>query len=121
MKLTYWILAAIFVLFAAAQANDPDPFLWILLYGGVAALFAAAALDRLFRPAAWLWLIGAVLWAGYLAPHFVEWINMGMPSIVETMKAEKPWIEFTREFLGLSITAAACGWLLWSKRHVRLT
>jgi hypothetical protein len=121
MKLAYWILAAIFVLFAAAQANDPDPFLWIVLYGGTAALFAAAALDQLFRPAAWVWLLGTLVWAGALLPDFTNWLNMGMPSIVDTMKAEQPWIELTREFLGLSVTAAACGWLLWSQRHVRLT
>ena len=120
MKLTYWILAAVFALFAVAQVNDSDPFLWILLYGGAAALFAAAALQRLFRPAAWLWLIGSLIWAGLLLPDFIHWLNLGMPSIVETMKAEKPWVELTREFLGLSVTAAACGWLLWSKRHVQL-
>ncbi len=32
MKILYWILAALFLLFAAVQYNDPDPIPWMLLY-----------------------------------------------------------------------------------------
>ena len=41
---------------------------------------------------------------------------MGAPSIVESMKADKPYVEFTREFLGLLVAAAGCGCLLYHKR-----
>ena len=116
MSILYWFLAIIFLLFAVVQYNDPDPIQWMLLYGGVAVHFVLAALGRLYRPAVRLWLLAALIWSAFLAPDFVNWVRMGMPSIVRTMKAETPWVELTREFLGLLIAATACGWLLWRTR-----
>jgi hypothetical protein len=40
-------------------------------------------------------------------PEFLAWLRMGGPSIVETMKAEKPYVESTREFLGLTLCVGA--------------
>lgn len=118
MKIVNWVLATVFALFTAVQYNDPDPLQWMLLYGGVAVHFALAALGRLYRPAVWLWLAASLIWAATLLPDFLHWIDMGEPSIVNSMKAETPWVELTREFLGLLLAAAGCGWLLW-KRNVR--
>ncbi|MCB9305687.1 MAG: transmembrane 220 family protein [Lewinellaceae bacterium] len=115
MKTLRWTLAVVFALFAAVQYNDPDPLSWILLYGGVAVLFAMSAMGRLYRPAVWVWLLAAVVWAVSLFPDFIAWIRMGEPSIVGSMKAESPWIELTREFLGLVIAALGCTFLLWKK------
>ena len=109
-------MTLVFGLFTAVQYNDPDPVQWMLLYGGVTVLFAMAARGKSYRPAIWIWLIAALAWAGFLAPDFWNWIQMGEPSIVGSMKAETPYIELTREFLGLLIAAAGCGWLLlWKK------
>jgi len=116
MKIVNWTLAVVFALFAIVQYNDPDPIPWILLYAGVSAHFAMAALGKMYRPAVWLWLIASAIWAAKLVPDFINWIQMGEPSIVETMKAEQPWIELTREFLGLVLAAAGCGFLLWKNR-----
>jgi len=116
MKILHSFLALLFLLFAAVQYNDPDPIQWMLFYGGVAAHFALAARGRMNRFAVWLWLLVAVGWAATLVPDFVSWLRMGEPSIVNTMKAETPWVELTREFLGLLIAAAGCGWLLWRTR-----
>ncbi|MCC6462655.1 MAG: transmembrane 220 family protein [Saprospiraceae bacterium] len=112
MKITYWVLSLVFVLFAAVQYNDPDPVQWILLYSGPAVFYGMAALGRQYRPAIWLWLAVSAGWALTYVPDFWHWLQMGTPSIVETMKAEKPYVELTREFLGLCIAAAGCGWLL---------
>ena len=57
-------------------------------------------------------MIASVIWAAALAPEFIGWLRMGAPTIVGSMKAEAPWIEYTREFLGLSLAALACGFLL---------
>ncbi len=116
MKIIYWVLSVVFALFALVQYNDPDPVQWILMYAGVAVHFGMAALGRLYRPAVWVWLAAAVIWAATLFPDFMNWINMGEPSIVETMKAETPWVELTREFLGLVIAALGCVFLLARKR-----
>ncbi|MEO6039877.1 MAG: transmembrane 220 family protein [Saprospiraceae bacterium] len=115
MKILHSFLSIVFLLFAALQYNDPDPLQWMLLYGGVALHFALAAMGRLYRPAVWLWLAVALAWAAFLLPDFINWLRMGEPSIVATMKAETPWVELTREFLGLLIAAAGCGWLLLKK------
>lgn len=112
MKNTFRILAVIFALFAVVQYNDPDPLPWILLYGSVAVHFGMATVQRAYRPAIWLTLIASVIWAAALAPEFIGWLRMGAPTIVGSMKAEAPWIEYTREFLGLSLAALACGFLL---------
>lgn len=115
-KTLLWSLCVLFALFTAVQYNDPDPIQWMLLYGGVSALFGLAATGRFYRPATWLWLAAALIWAATLLPDFINWIDMGEPSIVASMKAETPWVELTREFLGLLIAASACGWLLWTHR-----
>ncbi len=120
MKILYWVVAILFLLFAAVQYNDPDPIQWMLLYGGTAVHFALAALGRPYRPALWLWLAVALVWAASLAPNFINWLRMGLPSIVQTMKAEVPWVELAREFLGLLLVAAGCGWLLMSTRRVKI-
>lgn len=116
MKVTYWILATLFALFALVQHDDPDPIPWILLYGGVAVHFIMAATNKMYRLAVWIWLGGCVVWAAMLFPDFVDWIRMGSPTIVGSMKAEAPWIELTREFLGLVVSALACAFLLWKNR-----
>jgi hypothetical protein len=119
MKIAYWTLAVVFALFAAVQYNDPDPLRWILLYGLVAVHFVLAALGKLNLMAVWLTLAAAAIWAATLLPDFINWIRMGEPSIVESMKAEEPWIELTREFLGLVVAALGCGFLLWKNRSIR--
>lgn len=116
MKIVNWIFALMFGLFAVVQYNDPDPLQWIALYAGVAVFYVLAAAGRVYRWAIWLWLVWTLVWAGSLAPEFWNWLQMGAPSIVESMKADKPYVEFTREFLGLLVAAAGCGWLLYNKR-----
>ncbi len=113
MKIAFWVLAVVFALFTLVQYNDPDPLIWAALYGGVAVHFTLAALDKLNRPALWLWLGISIAWMLTLAPAFFAWLGMGLPNIVGSMKAEEPHIELTREFLGLMVAALACGWLLW--------
>jgi hypothetical protein len=53
-----------------------------------------------------------VIWIATLLPEFINWLQMGMPNIAESMKTEEPHIEYTREFLGLAlcITALAFNW-----------
>lgn len=116
MKIACWTLAVVFALFAIVQYNDPDPIQWIFLYGGVAVHFGMAATGKMYRLAVWLWLAVAVIWAASLLPDFINWVRMGEPSIVEHMKAEQPWIELTREFLGLVLVALACVFLLWKTK-----
>ncbi len=101
MKTFNIILALLFLSFGIVQYNDPDPFLWITIYGVTAIVCALAAFKKYYVP---LILGGLAISAFELVttlPEFINWINMGMPNIARTMKAETPFVEYTREFLGL--------------------
>ena len=113
MKILNLILAAVFVLFAYFNLNDPDPVGWVLIYFYVAAMCVFAAYGRTNKYLLWAGIAASVIWMGFLLPEFINWIKMGMPNIAGQMKAETPYIEYTREFLGLAICAGTMGWLAW--------
>jgi len=107
MRFSNPIFMVLFILFAALQYNDPDPYLWIpiYLYG---ALICWLAYRKRLKPI--LIIIGLVFYVGYAIYLFVapdgvlSWVNdHNAENIAETMKAEKPWIEDAREFFGLVI------------------
>ena len=107
MKIISLVLALVFFASAAVQFNDPDPLFWVALYGVTGVIAVFAAFER-FNP--WVTLFGMAVCAfeGFrLFPGFWAWLNDGMPSITGSMKAESPYIEMVREFLGLAMTFAA--------------
>ncbi len=110
MKIVNWILALLFVVFAILQLNDPDPFKWMILYGGVSVISIYGALNRYNR---WFILAGlsvCIIWLITLIPDFGDWLSKGMPNITAEMKTEEPHIEATREFFGVLVSGLA---LLW--------
>ena len=107
MKVFNLIFCLLFVFSAALQYNDPDPYLWIPIYM-YGALLCWLAFRNKYYPKAYL--IGIFLYLGYAIYLFfakdgvLDWINKhNAEGIASTMKAEKPWIEETREFFGLII------------------
>ena len=107
MKIFNLVFCILFILFAALQYNDPDPYVWMPIY-----LFAAVLCWLAFRgkyyPAACL--AGIAVYFAYAV--FLFFTNDGVwdwmtkhdaANIAETMHAEKPWIEDAREFFGLLI------------------
>lgn len=102
MKVLNILFIVLFVLSAALQYNDPDPYIWmpIYLYG---ALLCFLAVKRRYNPV--LYITGLLIYAGYAIYLFFEqngvwsWaIEHDAENIVQSMKATKPWIEETREF-----------------------
>lgn len=107
MKIFNIIFCFLFVLFAALQYNDPDPYKWIIIYLYVAVLCWLASRYK-FYPR--LYITGIVVFMGYAVYKIfdqnglIDWITQHhAENIAETMKAEKPWIEESREFFGLII------------------
>lgn len=107
MKLFNIIFLVLFILFAALQYNDPDPYIWMPIYLFAAFLCYKATQRQYLRP---LYIAGLVVYAGYALyllfdkTGVLNWAGAHhAESIVQTMKAEKPWIEETREFGGLLI------------------
>lgn len=101
--IVHLLLAAVFLVFALLQFNDPDPLRWVLVYTSIAASCVLAAFGRF--PKGWLWgvtlLIGG--WMLIRSPAIVHWAQQGFPNITGAMQAETPIIEGIRELLGLVI------------------
>jgi general stress protein CsbA len=97
----------VFLLFAAVQYNDPDPYVWIPIYG-YGAVLCFLAFRKKYYPSAYL--LGIIVYAAYagfklLEPDGVwDWITKHhSQNIADSMKATTPWVEETREFFGLVI------------------
>src|SRR6187399_465205 len=100
MKVFNIAFCLIFILFAALQYNDPDPYLWVPIYLWVAFLCMQAARQQFFPN---LYIGTIILFAAYAVYKIVDqnglldWINEhDAENLAETMKAEKPWIEESR-------------------------
>lgn len=97
----------LFVLFAALQLNDPDPWIWIPLYLFSAALCGLRYLGKakvgLEYTAILIYLAYAVVLI-FTQHGVIDWYEAhNAENLVQSMKATKPWIENTREFGGLLI------------------
>lgn len=107
MKVFNIFFTVIFIIFAALQYNDPDPYLWIPIYGYGALMCGLAATGRYFRSAYLLGIFMYLVYASYLfftRDGVIDWATShDAENIAQTMKATKPWIEDTREFFGLLI------------------
>lgn len=108
MKILNFILAALFLLFAFVQVNDPDPLLWILIYGTMAVLAILAMFG--IHPLRVI-LVLLVVFVGYSFRYWsgiIEWISQ--PDRTELFddvaKMNHMYIEEAREFLGLWICIA---------------
>jgi hypothetical protein len=107
MKVINGIFCFLFIVFAALQYNDPDPYIWVPIYVYTAVLCWFAIKQRYYPKA---YIAGIVVYAMYAvykvfdANGLLDWLNLhDAENLAETMKAEKPWIEESREFFGLLI------------------
>jgi hypothetical protein len=109
MRIFNLVFCILFIIFAALQYNDPDPYVWMPIYG--AAAFACYLCYRQKRPRLFLYLILTFCLVYALFLFFDEqgvkfWITeKESESIAGSMKAESPWVEKSREFFGLLIIA----------------
>lgn len=105
MKYLSIFFAIMFLAFAALQVNDPDPILWILIYGIMAVISVMGIFNfynsKLLIGLAILFLVYMVI----LFPGVAEWFRQDDKSVLfdDVMKMEYPYIEESREFLGLLI------------------
>ena len=116
MKIINITFTIIFALFAIVQYNDPDPWLWIILYAFVALVSALAVAGIYYKSWIYVGILACLIGMSILLPDFIDWIRNGAESITQSMKAEKPHIELTREFLGLFLCGLVLGFHLWSAR-----
>ncbi len=111
MKVLNIIFIVLFIVSAALQYNDPDPYIWIPIYL-YAALLCYLAIQGKYKPI--LYFIGLVVYGAYAIYLFFDktgvmnWATEhDAENIAQGMKATQPWIEETREFFGLVVVIAA--------------
>jgi hypothetical protein len=107
MKIFNVSFCIVFISFAVVQYNDPHALKWMVIYLYTAVLCWFAFRNK-FYPVAYL--IGIAVYGLYAiykifdANGLIDWMTKhDAENIAETMKAEKPWIEESREFFGLII------------------
>ena len=114
MKFFNIFFSVVFTLFAVVQYNDPDPYFWVPIYLYPALLCILKFIQKPIPSLAY--------WAGFLVfgvyaiykmfdtNGIIDWVQFHNASnIASTMKAEKPWIEESREFFGLLIILIVLG------------
>ena len=124
MKAFNIVFIVLFIISAALQYNDPDPYVWmpIYLYG---AFICYQALRKKYNPV--LYIIGFIVYGGYALYLFFDktgvlnWAKEHQAeNIAQSMKATKPWIEETREFFGLMIVIIALiANMIWLRKYKR--
>jgi Ca2+/Na+ antiporter len=105
MKIFNAIFCLLFIVSAGLQYNDPDPYLWIPIYLYGAVLCWLAVKNKFYKKANIAGILLYAIYAVYLLftkDGVIDWFTTHhAEDIAATMKAEKPWIEDTREFFGL--------------------
>lgn len=105
MRILNFILAIMFMVFAFLQVNDPDPALWILIYGVMAVFCILAAFDFYRQKIIIILGIFYALFSTYYFPGVKEWLQHDDRALLfdNIAKMEHSYIEESREFLGLMI------------------
>lgn len=102
------ILFALFALFAWFQYNDPDPVLWIFLYGSVAVISLMRIFGYYFHFTTVCVMIIIGVYAATLIPGIIEYFSQpNKEELFGEMYKNKPYIEESREFFGLVIAELA--------------
>ncbi len=112
-KLINLVICVIFFLFAYVQLNDPDPYVWVMVYGLVAILFVVSNFVRIPKIIFQAVILALVLFAFFHVGYFYDWLLSDDKSeLFGDMVYDKPYVEGTREFMGLLIAIAALIYLL---------
>lgn len=108
MKFVHGLLAVMFMGFAYLQLNDPDPVLWILIYGAMSVVCVMAIFEYYNKKLMGVLAVGFIIYCFILWPGVAEWFQQEDKSVLfdDVMKMEYPYIEESREFLGLIICLA---------------
>ena len=107
-KVINFLLAVMFLVFAYLQLNDPDPIVWIPIYGVMAIICVLAMFQYYPRAVLFSLVIFYTLYSFFYIPGVKEWLAQDDKSQLfsNVAKMEHPFIKESREFLGLMINVA---------------
>lgn len=107
-KITNYILFIIFAAFAYLQLNDPDGILWFIIYLIVALICLLNNFIKIPRILIILIRTSLLIYAGFHLSLFIEYLQTdNKEEIFGEMVYEKPYLEGSREFIGLLMAAFA--------------
>jgi hypothetical protein len=105
-KIISFIFFGLFVWSAMIQLNDPDPYHWFAIYLLVAIIHIVVLFKPLSKKLLWVVIVGLLAYSFYHFAYFMDWLQIDEKAeIFGEMVYEKPYLEGTREFLGLLICA----------------
>ena len=111
-------LAVLFLLFAAVQINDPDPGLWILVYGAMCVACAAAVFNKFSVGIMVPMAAGYLIMSALHVDGMLTWLRSPNRKMLfdNIAKMQYPYIEEAREFLGLLICLGVLLYLFYRQR-----
>ncbi len=109
------VMFVFFVYATVVQFNDPDPWVWVPLYGLAAVLCVGYLVGRLPVRAAGVYTALVVVYALYLA------VRLASRHLFFDEREMAGIVEEGREMLGLVIVAAWTGFMTWRTRRRKRT
>lgn len=96
-----WIMFAAFGMSVIVQYNDPDPLVWMLMYGAAAVATFLRFRGQLHWGISLTVGLIALVWAATLAPHVIG--KVGFSEMFESYEMKSTPVEMAREMGGLLI------------------
>ncbi|HJU75515.1 MAG TPA: transmembrane 220 family protein [Gemmatimonadaceae bacterium] len=106
----------LFALSVVVQWNDPDPFVWMAIYGAAAVACALSLARKLPRWLPMLIALIAILWSLTFVPRVLG--KVPFLDMFQTWEMNDIGIEESREMYGLLIVAAWMLVLAWRQRRL---
>ncbi len=111
------LLALVYLAFAVLQLNDPDPVLWFSIYFAIGVLCVVNPFLRIKNSILWVVVIALAVYAASYFTYLLDWLDTSnKEEIFGEMVYEKPYLEGSREFIGLIIGIAGVLFLIQSNK-----
>ena len=105
-KIKNLILFVLFVIFAVLQLNDPDGKLWFSIYFIVSLICLYNTFKPVPKSILILSIIALMSYSVFHFSLFIDYLNTeNKEEILGEMVYDKPYLEGTREFIGLLLAA----------------
>jgi hypothetical protein len=124
LKVLDGFLALLFLTFAIVQYNDPDPGLWMLVYGAMAVVCTASIFHKYYINVMIPMAGGYLILSALHVDGMLTWLGSPNRKLLfdDIAKMQYPYIEEAREFLGLLICIVALLYLfVRHNMHTRKT
>ena len=116
MRVVSGVMALLFAFAVAVQYNDPDPAVWMAIYGAAMVFAGLAAAGRSVTAGAAVTGVVALGWAGWLAPRVVG--HTSFADMFGHMGMIDVHAEEGREMIGLLLVAAWMAVLVAGRRRL---